>query len=163
LPILIVNFTLKEVLEMFSDILQAQDYHTSDPYARDVIDEVIRKELSSLGQTDLDTGKAKKGKSSQEQTLNNLKFNSNDAKFKYLWGDDNKIDYDYEEEEKNKRDKELQLVEPERFKVLGYASDPGMGFKNKPVMRMSDVYLTNNSKVKRLINRVFDSHINGRA
>lgn len=92
-----------------------------------------------------------------------MKFNSNDSKFKYLWSEDNKADYDYEEEEKIKRDKELQLIQPERFKVLGYVNDTSGGLKKKPIMRMSDLYLTNNSRVKRLINRVFDSHINGRS
>lgn len=88
---------------MFSDILQVQDYHASDPFVRDVIDEEIRRQLNNFG-NDLEFGKTKKGKTSQEQTLSNLKATS-DNRFKYLWGDDNNIDFDYEEEEKRKKDK----------------------------------------------------------
>lgn len=50
---------------MFSDILQAQDYWEIDPYVRDVIDEDIRRELNNFGQNDFETGKGKRGKSSQ--------------------------------------------------------------------------------------------------
>lgn len=49
-----------------------------------------------------------------------------------------------------------------RFKVLGYTRDPQSKIKNKPVLRMSDLYLTTNPKVQRLINRVFDRHIYGK-
>jgi hypothetical protein len=83
---------------MFSDILQVQDYHANDPYIRDVIDESIRTQISSFGQNDFEFGKNKKGKTSQEQTINNLHATANDNRFKYLWGEDNNIDFDYEEE-----------------------------------------------------------------
>lgn len=80
---------------MFSEILTAQDYNAPDQLIRDIIDEDIRRELTSFGQTDFDANKNKKGKSSQEQTLNNLKFNTND-KFKYLQLAEDNMDYDYE-------------------------------------------------------------------
>ncbi len=50
---------------MFSDILQVQDYNTTDPYVREIIDEGIRSELNNFGQNDVDGGKTKKGKSTQ--------------------------------------------------------------------------------------------------
>lgn len=148
---------------MFSDILQAQDYWEIDPYVRDVIDEDIRRELNNFGQNDFETGKGKRGKSSQQQTLNNLKFNGNDTKFKYLWGEESNLDYDYEEQERKKRDKEMQLVEPNRYKVLGYINDPGSKLKNRPVMRMSDLYLPKNARVRRLINKIFEMNIYGKS
>ncbi|MCB0370500.1 MAG: hypothetical protein KDD45_14015, partial [Bdellovibrionales bacterium] len=46
--------------------------------------------------------------------------------------------------------------------VLGYNVDEEAQIKRRPVLRMSDVYLTTNPKVKRLINRVFDRHIYGK-
>jgi hypothetical protein len=148
---------------MFSDILIATDYCTNDQYVRDAIDEDIRREISNLG-TDLDlpAGKAKKGKSSHETMLSTLKTGAND-KFKYLWAEDNNLDYDYEEEEKKKRDKEMVLVEPTKFQVLGYNLDNTAVIKKKPVLRMSDVYLTTNPRVRRLIDRVFDRHIYGKS
>ena len=93
--------------------------------------------------------------------MSNLKHSTND-KFKYLWANDNALDFDYEEEERRKRDKEMELVMPEKYQVLGYNQDEGANIKRKPVLRMSDVYLTNNSKVRRLINRVFERHIYGK-
>ena len=107
---------------MFTDILTAQDYCTTDQYVRDAIDENIRNELNNLG-NDLDAGKtSKKGKSSHEQMMSNLK-NSTSDKFKYLWANDNAFDFDYEEEERKKRDKEMELVMPEKYQVLGYNYD----------------------------------------
>ncbi len=90
---------------MFSDILNVQDYHANDPYVRDVIDEEIRREIIGFGQNDLEFGKNKKGKTSQEQTLSNLRTITTDNRFKYLWGEDNNFDFDYEEEERRKRHK----------------------------------------------------------
>ena len=55
----------------------------------------------------------------------------------------------------------MELIEPMKFKVLGYTQLPGSKIK-RPVLRMSDMYLTNNSKVRRLIDRVFDRHIYGK-
>lgn len=47
-----------------------------------------------MGQGDHDTTKHKKGKSSHEQNLINLK--NNDSKFKYLWADNEDAeDVDY--------------------------------------------------------------------
>lgn len=103
--------------------------------------------------------KNKKSKTSQEQALNSLQ--TTDARFKYLWAEDNALDYDYEEEEKRKQEKDMQLIEPERFKILGYREDPVTKFR-RPVLKMSDLYLTSNPKVRRLINRVFDRHIYGK-
>lgn len=56
----------------------------------------------------------------------------------------------------------MQLVEPPRFEVLGHREDPASKLK-RPILRMSDLYLTNNPKVRRLINRVFDKHIYGKS
>ena len=109
----------------------------------------------------MDANKNKKGKSTQEQTLNNLKFSNND-KFKYLQLEDNALEYDYEEDEKAKRDKEMQLYEPPKFKVLGYQKQNN-GLKYLPILKMTDMYNTTNPKVRRLINRVFDRHIYGRS
>jgi len=56
-----------------------------------------------MNQGDQEQTKQKKGKSSHEQNLINLK--NNDNKFKYLWGDNEDAeDIDYEEEERRKRD-----------------------------------------------------------
>ena len=49
----------------------------------------------------------------------------------------------------------MELVEPCKFQVLGYNEDLGAKIKRRPILRMSDMYLTTNPKVKRLINRVF--------
>ncbi len=56
----------------------------------------------------------------------------------------------------------MQLIEPNRFRVLGYINDPYSKVKNKPILKMSDVYLTSSSKARRIINRVFESHILGK-
>ena len=94
--------------------------------------------------------------------MSNLKATSSD-KFKYLWANDTAQDFDYEEEERRKRDKEMQLIVPEKYQVLGYNIDEGARIKKRPVLRMSDCYLTTNSKVRRLVDRVFDRHIYGKA
>ena len=54
--------------------------------------------------------------------ISNLKANTGD-KFKYLWANDNAFDYDYEEEERKKRDKEMTLVMPDKFRIIGYNID----------------------------------------
>jgi hypothetical protein len=56
------------------------------------------------------------------------------------------------------------MYEPPRFKILGYATDRGPGGKlrKRPILKMSDLYLTNSAKVRRLINRVFERHVYGR-
>jgi hypothetical protein len=48
--------------------------------------------------------------------------------------------------------------------VLGYVNERGLGgrMKRRPILRMSDLYLTNSAKVRRLINRVFERHVYGR-
>jgi hypothetical protein len=56
----------------------------------------------------------------------------------------------------------MEIIEPVRYKVLGYTKDPYSKLKNKPILRMSDLYLSSNPKVRRLINRVFDRHIYGK-
>ena len=54
--------------------------------------------------------------------MSNLKATSSD-KFKYLWANDTAQDFDYEEEERRKRDREMQLIVPEKYQVLGYNID----------------------------------------
>lgn len=56
----------------------------------------------------------------------------------------------------------MVLVMPKKFQVIGYNIDEGAQVKKKPVLRMSDAYLTTNHKVRRLMNRVFDRHIYGK-
>jgi hypothetical protein len=56
----------------------------------------------------------------------------------------------------------MQLVEPPRFKVIGYVQDKTSRLRRKPIMRMSDLYLTNNPRVRRIINRIFERQIYGR-
>jgi len=57
----------------------------------------------------------------------------------------------------------MQIVEPPRFKIIGYVStDKSSKIKRKPILRMSDLYLSTNSKVKRIINHVFERQIYGR-
>jgi hypothetical protein len=55
------------------------------------------------------------------------------------------------------------LIEPPRYKVIGYTTEKGSKLKKRPILRMSDLYLSYNPKVRRLVNRVFDRHIYGRA
>lgn len=119
--------------------------------------------MVNLTQTDTDPTAKKKGKSAHEQNLFNL--HNNDAKFKYLWAEGEGIEeIDYEEEEnKRRRERDMILVEPPRFKILGYANERTGKLKRRPILRMSDLYLTNSPKIRRLINRVFDRHVYGRA
>jgi hypothetical protein len=117
----------------------------------------------NLNQAEVDPTAKKKGKSAHEQNLFNLR--NNDAKFKYLWAEGEGVEeIDYEEEEnKRRREKDMQLYEPPRFKVLGYVQDRTGKLKRRPILRMSDLYLTHSPKIRRLINRVFDRHVYGRA
>lgn len=57
----------------------------------------------------------------------------------------------------------MELIEPPRYKVIGWISERGSKLKKRPILRMSDLYLSHNPKIRRLINRVFDRHIYGRA
>ena len=57
----------------------------------------------------------------------------------------------------------MELVEPPRYKIIGYTTDRGCKLKKRPILRMSDLYLTSNPKIRRLVNRVFDRHIYGRS
>ena len=41
----------------------------------------------------------------------------------------------------------MVLVMPNKFQVIGYNVDEGARIKRKPVLRMSDAYLTTNHKV----------------
>jgi len=56
----------------------------------------------------------------------------------------------------------MQFVEPPRFKVIGYINDRGSKLRRKPIMRMSDLYLSNNPRIRRLVNRIFERQIYGR-
>lgn len=56
----------------------------------------------------------------------------------------------------------MEIVEPLRFKVLGFKEDPVSRLK-KPILKLSDLYLTSNSRVRKLINRVFDKHVYGKS
>ncbi len=56
----------------------------------------------------------------------------------------------------------MELVEPPLFKAIGYSTDKGSKLKKRPILRMSDLYLTHNPKVKNLINRIFERFIYGR-
>ena len=38
----------------------------------------------------------------------------------------------------------------------------GEGAKKRPILRQSDMYLARTPKIRKLIKRVFDRHINGR-
>jgi hypothetical protein len=120
-------------------------------------DEIHRQMVTHMTAGEGDPAAKKKGKSAHEQTLFNLR--NNDAKFKYLWADtDVQEDIDYEDEEnKRRRDRDMQVYEPPRFKVLGYSTERGPGGKlrRRPILRMSDLYLTHSAKVRRLIGRVF--------
>lgn len=57
----------------------------------------------------------------------------------------------------------MELVEPPRYKIIGYTTDRGCKLKKRPILKMSDLYLTSNPKIRRLVNRVFDRHIYGRS
>jgi hypothetical protein len=52
-------------------------------------------------------------------------------------------------------------VAPKKFRVLGYRYDP-VSKTNLPIFKMSDVYLTTNPRVQRLIDNVFESRIYGK-
>ena len=53
----------------------------------------------------------------------------------------------------------MELVEPERFKVIGWV---GERLNRRPVLRQSDMYLAYSLKMRKLIKRVFDRHISGK-
>lgn len=56
----------------------------------------------------------------------------------------------------------MQFIEPPRFKVIGYVNDRGSKLRKKPILRMSDLYLSSSPRVRRLINRIFERQIYGR-
>jgi len=62
---------------------------------RSIIDEEIRKELVHYVQNDFEVEKTKIGKTSQEETLTNLKILRNNE-FTYLLAEDNVQEFDYE-------------------------------------------------------------------
>ena len=57
----------------------------------------------------------------------------------------------------------MVAIKPDKFQVIGYNIDEGAKIKRKPILKMSDMYLSTNPKVRRLIDRVFDRHIYGKA
>lgn len=57
----------------------------------------------------------------------------------------------------------MELVEPPLFKVIGYTTERGSKLKKKPIIRMSDIYLSHNPKIKRLMSRIFERYIYGRS
>lgn len=50
---------------------------------------------------------------------------------------------------------------PKKFRILGYRFDPKTKL-NLPIFKLSDVYLTTNPRVRRLINKVFEVNIYGK-
>ena len=52
------------------------------------------------------------------------------------------------------------VVKPEKYRVLGYNIESN-GVK-RPILKMSDAYMSSHPRAKKLINRVFDRHIYGK-
>ena len=87
----------------------------------------------------------------------NLKNSENQFKFLGL-DEEGEEEVDYEQDLK-RREREMELVEPERFKVIGWV---GERLNRRPVLRQSDMYLAYSLKMRKLIKRVFDRHISGK-
>ena len=47
----------------------------------------------------------------------------------------------------------MELIEPPLFKIIGYTTERGSKLKKKPIIRMSDIYLSHNPKIKRLMSQ----------
>lgn len=56
----------------------------------------------------------------------------------------------------------MELIEPPLYKLIGYTTERGSKLKKRPILRLSDLYLSHNPKIKRLMNRLFERYIYGR-
>jgi hypothetical protein len=68
---------------MYKEFLEKDEYFTNDPFIKDIIDEEIRREImKNTNNVEEHVGRGRRGKSSQEQALLNLKNSEN--KFRYI-------------------------------------------------------------------------------
>jgi hypothetical protein len=55
----------------------------------------------------------------------------------------------------------MELVEAPRFKIIGNCPDKASKLRRKPILRMTDLYIAHNPRMRRIINHIFEIEIAG--